>query len=94
MAEPESMIAPMLRDIRADMNKRFDEIGRQFGKVGERFDRLEKGLESVRQAGVGESVLGRYAAAEVEDRHSGRSRSACPRLRARSRRVRVDRNES
>ena len=68
MAEPGSMIVPLLRDIRTDMNRRFDDIGRQFGKVEERFDRLEKRLENVRQAGIGESVLGRYAAAEVEDR--------------------------
>jgi hypothetical protein len=68
MAEPENMILPMLRDIRADMNKRFDEVGRQFRNVEQRFDRLEKRLDNVRQAAVGESVLGRYAAAEVEER--------------------------
>jgi hypothetical protein len=47
MAEPESMIIPMLRDIRADMNRRFDEIGRQLGKVDARFDRLEQRFESI-----------------------------------------------
>jgi len=68
MAEPESLILPMLGDLRADMNRQFEEIGRQFRNVDQRFDRLESRLENVRQAGIGESVLGRYAAAEVEDR--------------------------
>ena len=33
MAEPESLILPMLGDLRADMNRQFEEIGRQFRNV-------------------------------------------------------------
>lgn len=68
MADPESMILPLLREIRAEMNSRFDEVGRRFDGVSERFVQLEKKIESVKQAAFGESVLGRYAAAEVEER--------------------------
>ena len=68
MAEPESMILPLLREIRAEMNRRFDEVDRNFKAVDGRFDGLEKKIESVKQAAFGESVLGRYAAAEVEER--------------------------
>ena len=39
-----------------------------FSKVDERFDRLERRIENIKQAAFGESVLGRYAAAEDEER--------------------------
>jgi hypothetical protein len=39
-----------------------------FSKVDQRFDRLEKRLANVKQAAFGESILGRYAAAGVEER--------------------------
>ena len=61
MAEPNNLVLVHLREIRAEMNARFN-------KVDERFDRLEKKIETVKQAAFGESVLGRYAAAEVEER--------------------------
>ncbi len=71
MAEPESMILPLLREIRAVMDKRFDGVDRKFDAVDRRFDALEKKLESVKQAAFGESLIGRYAAAEVEERLDG-----------------------
>ena len=43
-------------------------MDQRFAQADTRFDRLEKRLENVRQAAIGESVLGRYAAAEVEER--------------------------
>ena len=72
MAEPESMILPLLREIRAEMQSRLESIERRvetgFAAVDTRFDALENKIESVKQATFGESVLGRYAAAEVEER--------------------------
>ena len=61
MAEPENLILAHLRETRAEMKE-------GFSKVDQRFDRLEKRLENVKQAAFGESILGRYAAAEVEER--------------------------
>ncbi len=54
MAEPEDMILPLLREIRAEMNARFDASDGR--------------LDAMHHAINGESVLGRYAAAEVEER--------------------------
>ena len=68
MAEPDNMILVLLREMRAEVNARFDEVHEEFTRVDSRFDRLEKRLENIRQAAFGESVLGRYAAAEVEER--------------------------
>ena len=61
MAEPDNLVPVLLRELRADMDQRF-------AQADTRFDRLEKRLENVRQAAIGELVLGRYAAAEVEER--------------------------
>ncbi len=68
MAEPESMILPLLREMRAEMHRRFDAVDRRFDVVDNRFEKLEKKIDSVKQAAFGESVLGRYAVAEVEER--------------------------
>jgi hypothetical protein len=71
MAEPEDMILP-LREMRAAMERRFESIKNDmqkgFNAVDHRFDGLEKKIASVKPAAFGESVLGRYAAAEVEER--------------------------
>jgi hypothetical protein len=61
MPEPDSLVLVLLREMRAEMNERFD-------GVDARFDRMEKRLEAVRQAAFGESLMARYTVAEVEDR--------------------------
>lgn len=40
MAEPEDLIVPLLREMRAEMNAHFD-------RTNERFDRLERGLDRI-----------------------------------------------
>jgi polyhydroxyalkanoate synthesis regulator phasin len=57
MAEPENMTIALLRELRAG----FDRQDKARAALERRFDNL-------RQAVTGESVLGRYAAAEVEER--------------------------
>lgn len=61
MAEPNDLILPMLREIRAESVAFREEMRSDMAE-------LKKRLENVRQAAFGESVLGRYAAAEVEER--------------------------
>lgn len=51
----------LLREMRAEMADRFE-------ATQQRFDGIGKKLESLRQAMIGESVLGRYAVAGVEER--------------------------
>ncbi len=67
MSEPDTMVLSLLREIRAEINRRFSEMDQRFDGVDGRFDRLEK-VENIHQAMLGESVLGRYAVAEVEER--------------------------
>jgi tetrahydromethanopterin S-methyltransferase subunit G len=61
MAEPENLIVPLLREMRLEMK-------REFADVKGRLDHLESRFDNLKQAVNGESVLGRYAAAEVEQR--------------------------
>jgi polyhydroxyalkanoate synthesis regulator phasin len=61
MAEPSDLILPMLREMRAEGTAFREEMRSDMAE-------LKKRLETVRQAAFGESVLGRYAAAEVEER--------------------------
>jgi len=68
MADPQDMILPLLREIRAEIKDLGRSTDRQFEGVNERLDRMEGRLANMREAINGESVLGRYAAAEVEQR--------------------------
>lgn len=68
MAEPQDLIVPLLREMRAEMKAGFERIDHKLEVDGVRFDRLERRFDNLREAVNGESVLGRYAAAEVEER--------------------------
>ncbi|ADH89616.1 conserved hypothetical protein [Ancylobacter novellus DSM 506] len=61
MSEPDNFILKLLQEIRAEMKNGFD-------ATGKRLDSIDAKIESLKQAMHGESVLGRYATAEFEDR--------------------------
>jgi polyhydroxyalkanoate synthesis regulator phasin len=61
MAEPENQTLRILRDLRTGL-QRLEQ------KVDQNQDDLRSRLDNIRQAMIGESVLGRYAAAEVDER--------------------------
>ncbi len=58
--EPDNLVLRHLRELRVDIDKRFEtaEI---------RFQNIERRLASMHQAITGESVMGRYTVAEVEE---------------------------
>ncbi|EJW12141.1 hypothetical protein A33M_2264 [Rhodovulum sp. PH10] len=73
------MIVPMLREMREETRRGFtemrEEMGRRFDQTDARIDAIDARLSTVekivraqRAAFEGESVLGRYAAKEVEER--------------------------
>ncbi|GJE61796.1 hypothetical protein [Methylobacterium trifolii] len=68
MAEPQEIILPLLREMRAEMRDGFSRIDLKLEQHDGRFDKLEPRFDNLRQAVSGKSVLGRYAAAEVEER--------------------------
>jgi hypothetical protein len=68
MPEPNNLVLVLLREMRTEMNARFDGVDGRFDAAEARFERMEKRLEAVRQAAFGESLMARYTVAEVEDR--------------------------
>jgi hypothetical protein len=79
MPEPTDMIMPMLREMRDETRQGFADLR---SKMGSRFDGLDARLRAVerlvkaqREASFeGESILGRYAAKQVEERLSALER--------------------
>jgi polyhydroxyalkanoate synthesis regulator phasin len=68
MAGPENQTLRVLRDIRAAIKAMDQKFERRFEAVDGKFDDLRSRMDNIRQAINGESVLGRYAAAEVDER--------------------------
>jgi polyhydroxyalkanoate synthesis regulator phasin len=74
MAEPENHTLPLLREIRGAIGALDSKADGKIAALDAKFDRnqeeLQKRIDSLRQAMPGESVLGRYAAAEFDERLS------------------------
>ena len=68
MAEPENQTLRILRDIRPAIKSMEQRLDKRFETADRKSDDLRSRIDNLRQAINGESVLGRYAAAEVEER--------------------------
>ncbi|TCK28785.1 hypothetical protein EV667_2798 [Ancylobacter aquaticus] len=68
MSEPDNFILQLLREIRAEIANTKTEVTESRKETREGFEAVNKKIESLKQAMHGESVLGRYATAEFEDR--------------------------
>ena len=68
MAEPENHTLRLLREFRNDFKGFQNDTSKNFVRLEERFDRIDERLAGMAQAMLGESVLGRYTVAEVEQR--------------------------
>jgi hypothetical protein len=74
MAEPVNHTLHVLREFREEFREFAAKTDKSFDTLEKKVDRnheeLKQRIENLRQAAFGESVLGRYAAAEVEERLS------------------------
>ena len=68
MAEPENHTLTLLREMRTTLNRLDRKVDQLEKKVDQNHVDVRSRLDNIRQALNGESVLGRYAAAEVEER--------------------------
>ncbi|GLK78828.1 hypothetical protein [Methylopila turkensis] len=72
MAEPDNLVLTLLRELRRDMNTRFDAIDAKFESrfdgVDSRFAGQDKKLDAIREALKSETILGRYVVNGVDDR--------------------------
>jgi hypothetical protein len=74
MPEPVNHTLHLLREFREEFREFVAKADKSFDTLEKKVDRnheeLKERIENLRQAAFGESVLGRYAAAEVEERLS------------------------
>ena len=63
MAAPENRTLRLLREFREEFREFGEKTDKSFAQIQERFNSLQQGM-------LGESVLGRYATAEFEERIS------------------------
>ena len=68
MAEPKDHTLRLLQDIRGAVQAVDSKVDRLGQKVDGNHEDLTKRISSLQQAMIGESVLGRYTVAEVEER--------------------------
>jgi hypothetical protein len=68
MAEPSDMIVPLLREMRVEMNARFDRVDGHFDVVERRLKALEEAQVSYRQALTADSLLSKLVTGEFEER--------------------------
>jgi uncharacterized coiled-coil protein SlyX len=61
MAEPDNLVLTLLREIRTDMDAGFEDVRTRLAKQ-------DKTIESLGQAMRGETILGQYATAGVDER--------------------------
>ncbi|MGV8939578.1 MAG: hypothetical protein ACOH2J_20860 [Allorhizobium sp.] len=59
--EPEDMVMPMLREMRAEAKQ-------QFLEVNQRLDKLESGLKTVRQALTADTMMSKFVTGDFEER--------------------------
>ena len=59
--EPESMILPLLREMRS-------EIQEQFTEVRQRLDKLESGQKTIRQALTADTMMSKFVTGDFEER--------------------------
>jgi hypothetical protein len=72
MAEPEDMILPMLREMRAEMSAGFTRVDARFDTVDRRLIALEAAQASFKQALGADSLLSRLVTGEFEGRIEAR----------------------
>ena len=66
MAQPEDMIVPMLREMRAEIAARFDGVDGRLERVDRRLAKLEEQQLSFRQALSADSLLSKLVTGEFE----------------------------
>ncbi|WP_377289103.1 hypothetical protein [Rhizobium sp. SG2393] len=67
-SEPENMILLLLREMRADIDRRFNEVRTDFDDVKQRLDKLESGQKTIRQALTADTMMSKFVTGDFEER--------------------------
>jgi hypothetical protein len=70
MAEPENQTLHLLRELRNGVTALDRKFDTKIDALDSKVEEVKKRLDSLQRALVGESILGRYATAEFEERLS------------------------
>ncbi len=68
MAEPENMIVPLLREMRAEITDLRNHMDARFGDVENRLKKIDEAQVSYRQALSGDSLLSKLVTGDFEER--------------------------
>jgi hypothetical protein len=68
MVDPENMIIPLLREMRAETSAGFAAVDARFAAVEMRLNKVDATLTTFRHALGGDSLLGRILTSEFEER--------------------------
>ncbi|OLP60063.1 hypothetical protein BJF93_10855 [Xaviernesmea oryzae] len=66
--EAESMIIPLLRDMRGEMDRRFEEMRAEFADVRQRLDKIESSQKTIRQALTADTMMSKFVTGDFEER--------------------------
>jgi hypothetical protein len=66
--EPESMIIPLLREIRGEMRENFARVDQRFDDVQQRLEKLESGQKTIRQALTADTMMSKFVTGDFEER--------------------------
>ncbi|SIQ10628.1 hypothetical protein SAMN05880582_101754 [Rhizobium sp. RU20A] len=67
-SEPENLILLLLREMRADIDRRFQEVRSDFEDVKQRLDKLESGQKTIRQALTADTMMTKFVTGDFEER--------------------------
>ncbi len=67
-SEPENMMLLLLREMRADIDRRFNEVRTDFDDVKQRLDKLESGQKTIRQALTADTMMSKFVTGDFEER--------------------------
>jgi len=68
MADPEDMIIPLLREMRAENSANFQEINKSLNSLRSRHDKMDDTLVTFRHALSADSLLSKIVTGEFEER--------------------------
>lgn len=68
MTEPKDMIVPMLKEMRASIESRFDGVDKRFDKVEKRLDTIDVRQKSFNNALTADTMMSRFVTGDFEER--------------------------
>ncbi|CZT35057.1 hypothetical protein [Rhizobium sp. 9140] len=66
--EPESMIIPLLHEMRGEIREQFGQVHERLENVEKHLDKLESGQKTIRQALTADTMMSKFVTGDFEER--------------------------